>query len=224
MAAIPLYQPPIEYPTSDGKPMGETTLHRKVIMDLILGLESRFRDDPEVWVGGDLFLYYRKGEPRYVVCPDVLLVHGVRKWDRPVFFLWEERPPSLIVEVTSPSTSDEDTSKKKALYERIGVEEYVLFDPYGEYLTPPLQGFRLERSRYKPIPLEPDGALSSRTAGVSLRREPSTDGDGERLRLFDSRTGAMLLRPEEMEAERRALEQELREVRDEIARLRAERG
>jgi hypothetical protein len=27
MTAIPLYQPPIEYPTSDGKPMGETTLH-----------------------------------------------------------------------------------------------------------------------------------------------------------------------------------------------------
>jgi len=220
MTAIPLYQPPIEYPTSDGKPMGETTLHRKVMVDLIHGLTHRFQNDPEVWVGGNLFLCYRKGDTSAVLCPDVLLVHGIGKRDRRNFLLWEERPPSLIVEVTSPSTHREDQSKKKGIYEKIGVEEYVLFDPYGESLRPSLQGFRLERSRYEPIPLDPDGTLSSRTAGLSLRREPNGDGEGERLRLVDPATGERLRWPEESEA----LAQRAAALEAELARLRSERG
>jgi Uma2 family endonuclease len=220
MTAIPLYQPPIEYPTSDGKPMGETTLHRKVMVDLIHGLTTRFQNDPEVWIGGNLFLCYRQGDTAAVLCPDVLLVHGIGKRDRRNFLLWEERPPSLIVEVTSPSTRREDQSKKKGIYEKIGVEEYVLFDPYGESLRPPLQGFRLERSRYEPIPLEPDGTLASRTAGLSLRREPNRDGEGERLRLVDPATGEGLRWPEESEA----LAQRAAVLEAELARLRSERG
>jgi Uma2 family endonuclease len=209
--------------------MGETTLHRMVIVDLIHGLTTRFRNDPETWVGGDLFLYYRTGEPRYVVCPDVLLVRGVRKWNRPVFFLWEERPPSLIVEVTSPGTRKEDTVQKKGLYEQLGVEEYILFDPYGEYLKPPLQGFRLTRSGYEPIPLEPDGSLRSRTTGLILRRE--REQDGERLRLVDPATGERLRWPEESESSARESEERIVErderiaaLEAEIVRLRAERS
>jgi Uma2 family endonuclease len=218
MAAIPLYQPPIEYPTSDGKPVGETTLHFQVIVDLVQGLQLLYLEDPETWVGGNLFFCYQEGDSSAVVCPDVLLVHGVSKRHRRNYLLWEERTPSLMVEVTSKSTHREDTAKKKKLYERLGVEEYVLFDPYREYLHPPLQGFRLESSRYEPIRLEPDGKLRSRTAGVLLQQEPYGDG-GQRLRLFDAGTGAMLLRPEEMAAERRMNELELRKVRDEARRF-----
>lgn len=74
MAAIPWHQKieEIEYPTADGQPMAETTLHRKIMSDMIEGLERRFRDVPDVWVGGNLFLYYEKGNPRAVVAPDVL--------------------------------------------------------------------------------------------------------------------------------------------------------
>jgi len=49
MGALPLEQE-IEYPTSDGQPMAETTLHRKVMNDLIEGLERRYADVPDVWV------------------------------------------------------------------------------------------------------------------------------------------------------------------------------
>jgi Uma2 family endonuclease len=206
MSAFPLEQE-IEYPTSDGQPMAETTLHRKVMTDLIGALERRYADVPDVWVGGNLFLCYEKGNPSATVAPDVLLAKGVTKWDRPNYLLWEERPPSLVVEVTSRSTRREDERKKKALYERIDVEEYVLFDPFGEYLRPRLQGYRLTRSRYQPIPLEKDGSLFSQSTGLTFRPE------GERLRLVDTATGEPLLWDDELRGRIQALEAELSRLR-----------
>jgi len=107
MCALPL-EHEIEYPTSDGQPMAETTLHRQVMSDVIEGLERRYADVPDVWVGGNLFLYYEKGSPRKSLAPDVLLVRGVSKWPRDCFFLWEEKTPELIFEITSRSTRDKD--------------------------------------------------------------------------------------------------------------------
>jgi Uma2 family endonuclease len=196
MGALPL-EKEIEYPTSDGQPMAETTLHRKVMNDLIHGLDRRYADVPDIWVGGNLFLCYERGNPAAIVAPDVLLAKGVTKWDRPNYLLWEETIPSLVVEVTSRKTQREDQGKKKLLYEQLGIEELVLFDPYGEYLRPRLQGYRLVRERYQSIPLEEDGSLLSRT--TSLRFEP----EGERVRLVDAGTGESILWPEEEEAARR---------------------
>jgi len=196
MGALPL-EKEIEYPTSDGQPMAETTLHRKVMNDLIEGLEGRYADVPDVWVGGNLFLCYERGNPAAIVAPDVLLAKGVTKWDRPNYLLWEETVPSLVVEVTSRKTRREDQGKKKLLYERLGIEELVLFDPYGDYLRPRLQGYRLVRERYQSVPLEEDGSLLSRT--TSLKFEP----EGERLRLVVAVTGESLLWPEEEAAARR---------------------
>jgi Uma2 family endonuclease len=200
MSAIPL-EHEMEYPTSDGQPMAETTLHRKIMADLIEALERHFAGVPDVWVGGNLFLCYRKGDPSAALAPDVLLARGVTKWDRPNYLLWEERPPALVVEVTSRKTRREDRGKKKDVYERIGVEEYVLFDPYGDWLRPRLQGFRLEGGRYQPIAPDEDGSLASRTTGLILRPE------AERLRLFDPAAGTPLLWTDELEgalAEERA--------------------
>ncbi|HVS00765.1 MAG TPA: Uma2 family endonuclease [Thermoanaerobaculia bacterium] len=194
MNAIPLEQE-IEYPTSDGKPMAETTHHRKVMSATIDVLERRYADEPNVWVGGNLFLCYEKGNPRAVLAPDVIVVHGVKKLDRDNYLLWEEgRPPSLVIEVTSRSTRREDLRDKRARYEELGIEEYVFFDPYEEYLRPPLQGLRLQDGKYQPIPLQPDGSLLSRTTGVLMRRE------GNRLRLIDAATGELLLWSEEISA------------------------
>jgi hypothetical protein len=57
----------IEYPTSDGQPMAETTRHREVMTDTIYALERRYRDVPDVWVGGNLLLFYEEGTPRAVL-------------------------------------------------------------------------------------------------------------------------------------------------------------
>jgi Uma2 family endonuclease len=198
--ALPL-EHQIEYPTSDGQPMAETTLHRKVMSDTIEALERRYADVADVWVGGNLLMYYQKGNPQKSVAPDVLLARGIAKWNREIYLVWEEKPPTLIFEITSKTTRSEDTGEKKDLYERLGVEELVLFDPYGDYLKPRLQGLRHEQGRYRPIPPNRDGSLDLRTVGVTVRPE------GERLRLVDTATGENLLWQEELDAARQAAEE-----------------
>jgi len=211
----------IEYPTSDGQPMAETTLHRVVMSYVIEGLERRFVNTPDVWVGGNLFLYYERGNPLKSVSPDVLLARGVGKGFRDAYLLWNETVPSLVFEITSRKTRREDTRTKKALYERLGVTELVLFDPYGEYLKPRLQGWRLERDRYQPIPSDPEGFLNLETARVTARPE------GERLRLVDTSTGRKLLWNEELWAaldaakkEAAVAEDRARAIEEELERLR----
>ncbi len=140
MSAIPLRRD-IHYPESDGKPMGETEIHIREIIYLFEALNEHLREMPEVYVGADMLLYYVEGNPRTFVVPDVFVTRGVPRGERRTYKLWEEgRPPSLIVEVTSDSTRNEDVFRKKALYEQLGVEEYVLYDPLQDYLSPAFAG------------------------------------------------------------------------------------
>jgi Uma2 family endonuclease len=216
MTAIP-FQREIVYPESDGQPMAESDLHRKEMTYLIDALTEHFRRADDVYVAGNLFFYYKKGDPRSVVAPDLFVVKGVAKRDRKTYKLWEEhRSPGLVVEVTSDTTRDEDLSDKHAVYEQLGVEEYFLFDPLGDYLDPRLQGHRLVNGRYRPAPLEADGSLISRTTGVTLRIE------GEHLRLTETASGRSFLRYEEVIDQSRQEREARRALEDENARLRAE--
>ncbi|HKV07108.1 MAG TPA: Uma2 family endonuclease, partial [Thermoanaerobaculia bacterium] len=112
-----------------------------------------------------------------------------------------------IIEVTSESTRKQDLVKRDR-YQRLGVEEYFLFDPLGDYLHPRLQGYRLQGGRYQPLkPAAPDGSLESQTTGLTLQIE------GERLRLIDTATGEKVLWADEQSAElKRTKEQVLREA------------
>lgn len=218
MAAIPLpYEPEIEYPESDGKPMAESDVHLAVMMHLVQGLRDHFAGDPEVYVAGNLLLYYEEGK-RASVAPDLFVVRGVPKGERDTYLLWREgKGPCFVLEVTSKSTRDEDLSTKKALYRRLGVEEYVLFDPRGEYLKPRFQGLRLThgaRRDYRPMPLAADGSLISRTLGVAFHPE------GKSLRMTDLATGQPLLGFEDWKA--RAQEAEARVAQEAAARAAAE--
>lgn len=222
--AIPLQHEDDFYPTADGKPMAETQTHLWEMMNLITALEDRYRDDPGVYVVGNMLFYYVQGDPRSVVSPDVFVVKGIPKRVREIYKLWEERKaPCFIIEVTSKSTRNEDLERKRTLYERLGVEEYILHDPLGEYLRPPLQGYRLAGGRYQKIEPELDGTLVSRSTGLRLFRE------GEHLRLLDLETGAPLMTDQEArdkvrrteaaleseKAARRALEEQLARVKRE---------
>ena len=72
------YAPPpeiieeVEYPASDGKPMGETGFHIKLIVYVISLLETYFRHRSDVYVGGDMFVYYEEGDPRRCFAPGCL--------------------------------------------------------------------------------------------------------------------------------------------------------
>jgi len=179
----------VSYPDSDGKPMAETDLHRNLMMSLIGALRWRYRDDPLVYVSGNLLLYYQEGDPRRSTAPDVFVVKGVPAHDRRTYLLWEEGvAPCVAIELTSRKTRREDVRGKPELYARLGIREYFMFDPMEEYLRPALQGNRLGVSGgYVAIKPEPGGALVSVELGLRLERA------GRRLRLWDLGTGEELL-------------------------------
>jgi len=192
--------------------MAETDTHRRQMMYLIDALEDYFRADPNVYVAGNLFVYYEEGDPTQVVAPDVFVVKGVPKGDRRIYKVWEEgKGPDVVFEVTSRGTRKEDLGPKKGTYEMLGVEEYFLFDPLEEYLEPRLMGFRLAASGYRQIEQEP---LMSHVLGLELWVE------GEMLRLVNPITGEKLLTPlEAQEARRQA---EARAAQEAVARRLAE--
>jgi len=185
--------PIIEYPESDGKPVGETDVHRREILHTIETLERHFRDAPDIYVSGNLMFYYEEGNPSAVVSPDVFVVKGVRKGLRRTYKLWDEGvAPCVVIEMTSRSTRLEDKGNKRALYALLGVREYFLFDPLGEYLKPPLQGFTLVDGEYAPLPFESDGGIISRELGLKLYRDETV------LRLFDLASGREVVRTEDL--------------------------
>jgi Uma2 family endonuclease len=213
----------VEYPTSDGKPMAETDLHRKEMMRLLLMLERWFAADRLIYVSGNLLVYFEEGNPRKHVAPDVFVVRGVPKKDRDYFLCWREGHfPHVIIEVTSKTTRREDMNNKFVLYRDVfKTKEYILFDPYGDYLNPRLQGYRLVKGRYVPM-AQSAGLLVSNTLGLHLRAHE------EHLQLINPATGEALLTPME-DAERERIgrmqaEKGQAELAAEIARLRRELG
>jgi Uma2 family endonuclease len=200
--------------------MAETDLHRDDIVDTIQTLQDYFADRPRVYVSGNLLLFYEEGNRRKHVAPDVLVALNVPKLPpREYYLVWEEgKAPDFIVEITSKSTRREDQTKKRVIYRDVlKVPEYVLFDPTGDYLDPPLQGFRRVEGDYVPIELVA-GRLPSQVLGLHLER------DGERLRLFDPATGMRLpTRLETREAAKRQAEEERRQAEEERRRAEEER-
>lgn len=202
----------IYYPDSDGKPMAETPIHRQNLTDLIEVVDLRFAGVPDLYVSGNMMFYYVEGDPKKCISPDVFVVRGVdKKAERRSYFVWKEKAPDLVIELTSRKTRKKDTVEKFELYRDVlRVREYFLFDPLDQYLWPPLQGFRLIDGRY--VRIEPvDGRLPSEVLGLHLER------DGQTLRLYDPETGQWVL------TGREASEQaELRLIQSEGRRRRAE--
>jgi Uma2 family endonuclease len=181
--------------------MGETDLHRQVIMDLISALQEHFRERTLIYVTGDLLLYYEEGNPRAVIVPDVFVVVGVQQGQRRTYKLWEEGvPPTCVIEVSSRSTRREDQGKKRELYAQLGVQEYYLFDPLSEYLRPPLQGYKLVAGEYVRMVPNEHGVLLCTTLGLRLHPEKNY------LALYDIATGKRLLNPAEFAAAQREAE------------------
>ena len=142
----------IIYPSSDGEPLAETQQHVLAIL-MSLALLRLYLQEQQAVVFADQFLYYIEGNPRARVAPDVMVVFDIEKRLYPNYKIWEgQQTPAIIFEVTSAGTKETDWNFKKTLYEQLGVTEYWLFDPYGEWVAEQLQGYRLnEDGVYKPI-------------------------------------------------------------------------
>ena len=205
----------IEYPESDGKPMGETDLHIDWMIRIRDILRWRYRRQ-RVYVASNLLVYYEEGEPSKFVVPDDFVVTDCEPGRRRTFKIWEEgKAPDVVFEVTSRSTKREDQAFKPQIYARIGVREYFLYDPGSEYLNPPLQGFRLEKGDYRRIQPDEHGALGCERLGITLRLDKGS------LVMNDARTGQVLpTEAEAKEAAREAAEARAVELEAEVQRLR----
>jgi Uma2 family endonuclease len=205
----------IEYPESDGKPMGETDLHRDWMFRLLEIFRQRYRDE-QVYIASDLLVYYEEGTPSKFVVPDCFVVLDCKPGRRRTFQTWnEKRVPNIVFEVTSRGTSSIDIVDKPVIYERMGVQEYFLYDPTASYLEPPLQGYRMTNGSLHQI-AEANGRIRCETLGVELfLRE-------DNLVIVDKETGVEQLT--RADAEELAREQAERMQEQELeARLIAER-
>jgi Uma2 family endonuclease len=178
-------------------------------------LRLYLQDQPAV-VFADQFFYYVENKPRARVAPDVMVVFDIPKQLYANYKLWEgKQTPAIILEVTSAGTKEADWGFKKALYEQLGVQEYWLFDPYGEWIEGQLRGYRLNQEGVYNLIAD----NQSQVLGLQLRAEEYLIG------FYRLDTGEKLLTPEELYEANQAANQQIQisEQRAEEERLRAER-
>ena len=218
-------QDPLLYPDSDGEPMADNDQQYQAMVDTRFGLRYKLRNQA-AYVGADLLLYYEEGEPAHRVAPDVFVALGVPSGARRTYLLWlEGKVPDMVLEIASRRTWQADVTWKKGLYQGLGIAEYFLFDPHGEYFKPLLQGYQLEDDVYRPIAALTGErgtlGLPSAALGVELWAQPSPDPAMPfMLRLWDAAGQAWL---PTSESETRAREEaELRAHHEAQAREEAE--
>jgi Uma2 family endonuclease len=117
------------YPTEEK--LGEDILQR-LIMEVLRPIVEAYLKAKRVkaFVGADQFIYFRRGDTRGRVAPDVYVLPGVdpkrriRSWKT-----WEEGiAPCFAVEVVSLDV-DKDYIDVPPLYNELGIDELIVFDP-----------------------------------------------------------------------------------------------
>jgi Uma2 family endonuclease len=214
----------IFYPSADGEPVAETYDHLYALLTTLEVLKQ-YLVDRQATVLANQFLYYAQGFPKLRVAPDVMVIFDVAPGGRDNYKIWQEgQVPTVIFEMTSFGTKGQDEIFKKTLYEQLGVKEYWLFDPKGEWVQQQLRGYRLRGEIYEPIE---DG----RSEPLQLRLVI----EGRLIGFYREDTGEKLLIPNELaealgqevlarqEAEERAEQEHQRaeQAQLEIERLKA---
>jgi len=206
----------------DGEPM-ESTWHRKCMTLLIEQTEYHFRDRDDFYVGGNAFIYYSPAQARNrdFRGPDFFYVSNTtRQPPRPCWVVWNEnlRRPDVVIELTSPTTREEDYGAKFRIYrDTLEVKNYFIYDPDARLLD----GWRLDRRRYVPIRPDENGRLASDELGLLLG---TWEGEYLRdtmtwLRLFDP-SGRPVPIPAEAERQRADIEKQRADTAEaELARL-----
>jgi len=193
--------------------MAESDLHRDWMVCILERLKKHFTGQ-KVYVSGNLLIYYMEGNPKRCVAPDAFVVKDCDPGRRKVFKIWEEkRTPCFVLETTSASTQREDLEGKMELFARLGIAEYFLFDPRGEWLSPALVGFRLEDGEYEPMPRDVDGGIKSEELSLTFWLENG------KLQIRNTVTGEKLTSGME-KAEQ--LREEASQYREEAGQLREE--
>ena len=208
----------IFYPESDGKPMAETDLHIEEIIRMRHILKSQYADKPDVYISGNIMMYYEEGNIHASVSPDILVSFGIGKKRRRTYKTWEEgKPPDFVMEFSSKGTYRDDLDNKVELYTKIGISEYFLYDAERRYLPSSLIAFRLVDGNYVEIPQQPDGGFFSEILNLTIHSRDESFG------VYDPSTEKWLLSAEERAEEaaeaRQKLEAEIERLQEELKRL-----
>ena len=210
----------IEYPSSDGEPMAETKAQYVALTDTVSALENHFISRPDVFVGGDMLMYYRMNDNQTRVAPDVFVVIGTTgKHYRDSWIVWREgKAPDFVMEIASSGTWRRDAAEKGEIYAKMEVSEYWRYDPVGAFFSPELVGERLVGGEYQPITLETDadGILRGRSDVLML---DVCARPGLELRLYDPESGLWLRTHRESEEALQAAEEEVRRLREQLDNL-----
>ncbi|WP_107671260.1 Uma2 family endonuclease [Cyanothece sp. BG0011] len=198
----------IIYPSSDGEPVAETYIHLYAILTTLEVLKQ-YLSGQQATVLGNQFMYYSQGLPRMRVAPDVMVIFNVEPGGRDNYKIWEEKEvPQVIFEMTSPGTKSQDQEFKKTLYEQLGVQEYWLFDPKGEWINEKLKGYRLRNNVYEIIE-------DNRSEPLQLQLKV----EGQLIGFYREDTGEKLLIPEELAAALKQKETELEEEKQKVSEM-----
>ncbi len=220
-ATISVGPAPVHYPDSDGLPMAENDLQGDAIRSVYNALKWHFTGRPDLYLTGDLLVYYVEGDPEACVAPDVMVVLGVPARKRPGYKLWEEgKAPDFVLEVSSPSSRATDRTYKRDLYASLGVREYFLFDPDPGDGGSALLGYRLWGGGGY-VAMKPEGGTGGTEELRSEVLELALWPAGELVRLRDLRTGEELPWLEETKRDLQTAEEGRQAAEARVAELEA---
>jgi Uma2 family endonuclease len=219
MDSVQLIEESILYPESDDQPMSESDATRDYLIYAVEVLRLYFQSRRQVYVSGNLFIYYEDGNPSAVVSPDVFVIFGVSAKFRKTYKTWQEggKLPSFVLEITSETTKNKDEKVKPALYQSLGIQEYFQYDPTADYLKPQLKGRHLVNGVYEPLPLQytQDGTpfIASTSLGLDLQLINVYETLGvvplpKALRFYDPKAGITLPTRQEVEQQLDRAQQE----------------
>ncbi len=94
-------KPEVFYPSSDGAPLAETSVHVDAMINAGVALRHYLSAQPAI-VLADQFPYYAEGFPKLRVAPDIMVIFDVPPGARDHFKTWTEgQSPAVIFEITS---------------------------------------------------------------------------------------------------------------------------
>lgn len=114
--------------------MGESSLQFYVNSLLVLLLRDYFAAEGRAaFVSSNQFFYYRRGDPRSSVSPDLYVIDGETRHPAsvPSWKVWEHdgRVPALVIEVVSDEYRKDYAGELVERYEQLGIGELVRYDP-----------------------------------------------------------------------------------------------
>lgn len=205
------------YPESDGKPMGETGIHIRLLLEIVQTLSTFYSDDNDTYVIGDILMYYVEGMPKKFLVPDIMVIKDVGNQERRSYKIWEEKKsPDVIFELSSMGTWHNDLYKKFDIYEELGVKEYYIFDPDYDYLPKSLIGYHLIEGEFENVEVK-DEMIFSPLLNLFLVDTKKT------LRFFDPETDEFLPTRQELATKSEELESENKRLKAELEKLKKQK-